>query len=119
MTSVVSRPVICEVDMLVAIVVTKLLVIVVENVGNGGIGLDTSLCVTPHQYASEIMRKRMIPWTNLELLSDPEDTADADENPPVDCTGTLAVIVLLVLHVSTYVGSHNVPRTSCWRRRGL
>ena len=40
MTSVVVMAVICEVDMLVAIVVTKLLVIVVEMVG---IGIDDSL----------------------------------------------------------------------------
>lgn len=37
-------------------------------------------------------------WTNLELLRDPEDTADADEIPPVEDDGTLAVRVLLILH---------------------
>lgn len=50
-TSVVSMFVICEVDLLVAIVVTKLLVIVVEYVGNGGNGIDISLWIASHQYA--------------------------------------------------------------------
>lgn len=53
-TSVVSMSVICEVDMLVAIVVTMLRVIVVEIVGNGGKGLDVSLWIASHQYAFRV-----------------------------------------------------------------
>lgn len=42
-------------------------------------------------------RKYIIRGTNLVLLRNPEETADADENPPVDGAGILIVTALLVL----------------------
>lgn len=87
-TLVVVMSVTCEVEMFVAIVVTKVLVCVVE------IMLDSSLSLL-----SVLVSRR---WgsrqTNLlELLRYPTEVEDADEDSAVDDTGTLMFGPWLVL----------------------